>query len=154
MNQAVLRWEKPCREAGKVIYQHRHLTFDNSVRDAIWREAAENTVQTNAKKLTGVWKQMSTLRWQSESWCKGDDMEDCTHKQQYEVSYHSKVKVLQQNTWIDDRNSWNSLYELRQSKTISITLYMERGPQISYCNIEDCTHKQQYEASYHSMAKV
>jgi len=32
---------------------------------------------------------------------KGDDIEDCTHKQQDEALYHSMVKVLQQNTWID-----------------------------------------------------
>jgi len=36
--------------------------------------------------------------------CKGHDIEDCTHKQRYTVSYQSMVKVLQQNTWIDDRN--------------------------------------------------
>ena len=46
---------------------------------------------------------MSTLRRQYEKWCKGDDIEDCTHKQRYEESYQSMVKVLQQNTWIDDR---------------------------------------------------
>jgi len=34
-NQAVFTWKKPCREAGKVTYQECHLTFDNSVRDAI-----------------------------------------------------------------------------------------------------------------------
>ena len=33
----------------------------------------------------------------------GDDIEDCTHKQRYEESYQSMVKVLQQNTWIDYR---------------------------------------------------
>ena len=33
--------EKPCREAGKVNYQDRHLTFNNSVREAIRRETAE-----------------------------------------------------------------------------------------------------------------
>jgi len=59
MNQAVLRWQNPCCEAGKVTYQHRHLTFDNSVRDAIWREAAENTVQTNEEESeTRFWRRM------------------------------------------------------------------------------------------------
>jgi len=29
-------------------------------------------------------------------------IENCTHKQRYEESYQSMVKVLQQNTWIDD----------------------------------------------------
>jgi len=38
-------WEKPCREVGKVTYQDRYSTFNNSVRDAIRREAAENKVQ-------------------------------------------------------------------------------------------------------------
>jgi len=45
---------------------------------------------------------MSILRRRYEKWCKGDDIEDCTHKQQYEASYQSMVKVLQQNTCIDD----------------------------------------------------
>jgi len=42
---------------------------------------------------------MSTLRWQYERWCKGDDTEDCKHKQQCEVSYQNMVKVL----WIVER---------------------------------------------------
>jgi len=33
----------------------------------------------------------------------GDDIQECTHKQRYEASYQSMVKVLQRNTWIDDR---------------------------------------------------
>ena len=44
-NRAVYTWGKPCREAGKVILQDRHSTFNNSVRDAIRRGAAENEVQ-------------------------------------------------------------------------------------------------------------
>ena len=44
-NRAVFTWRKPCREAGKVIYQNRHSTFNISVRDAIRRGAAENDVQ-------------------------------------------------------------------------------------------------------------
>ena len=54
-------------------------------------------------KLTCAWRQMRTLRRRYEKWCKGDDIEECTHKQQYEESYQSMVKVLQQKTWIDDR---------------------------------------------------
>ena len=61
-NQAVFTWENPCREAGKVTYQDRHSTFNNSVRDAIRRGAAQDEVQKNEKKLTGAWRQMSTLR--------------------------------------------------------------------------------------------
>jgi len=53
-NRAVFTWRKPCREAGKVTYQHRHSTFDNSVWDAIRRGAAENEVQKHEEKLTGV----------------------------------------------------------------------------------------------------
>ena len=71
--------------------------INNSVRDAIRRGAAENEVQKHVEKLTGVWRQMSTLRRRYEKWCKGDDIEDCTHKQQYEESYQSMVKVLQQS---------------------------------------------------------
>ena len=64
---------------------------------------AENEVQKHEEKLTGAWRQMSTLRRRYEKWCKGDDIQDCTHKQRYVESYQSMVKVLQQNTWIDDR---------------------------------------------------
>ena len=39
-----LHVEKPCREAGKVTYEDRHSTFNNSVRDALRRGAAENEV--------------------------------------------------------------------------------------------------------------
>ena len=63
-NRAVFKWEKPCREAGKWIYQDRHSTFNNSVRDAIRRGTAENEVQTQEERLTGAWRQMSTPRRQ------------------------------------------------------------------------------------------
>ena len=53
-NRAVFTWRKPCREAGKVTYQDRHATCNNSVRDAIRRGAAENEVQKHEEKLTGV----------------------------------------------------------------------------------------------------
>jgi len=95
--------EKTCREAGKVTYQDCQSTFYNSVSNAIRRGAAENEVQKHEKKLTGAWRQMGTIRRKYEKWCKGDDIEDCTHKQRYEASYRSMVKVLQQNTWNDDR---------------------------------------------------
>jgi len=80
-NRAVFTWRKPCREAGKVTYQDRHSTFNNSVRDAIQRGAAENEVQKHEEKLTGVWRQMSTLRRRYEKWCKGDDIEDCRERE-------------------------------------------------------------------------
>jgi len=97
-NGAVFTWEKLCREAGKVSDQDRHSTFSNSVRDAIWRGAAENEVQKHEEKLRGAWRQLSTLRRRYERWCKGDGIEDCTYKQRYEALYQSIVKVLQQNT--------------------------------------------------------
>jgi len=112
-NRAVFRWRKPCCEAGKVTYQDRHSTFKNSVRDAIRRGAAENEVQKHEEKLTGAWRQMNTLRRRYKTWCKGDDIEDCTHKQRYEESYQSMVKVLQQNTWIDDRKLLKSCVRAR-----------------------------------------
>ena len=37
-NRAVFTWRKLCREAGKVTYQDRHSTFNNSVRDAYGEE--------------------------------------------------------------------------------------------------------------------
>ena len=85
-NQAVFRWEKSCREAGKATYQDRHSTFNNSVRDAIRRGAAENEVQKHEQRL----RQISTLRQQYRRWCTGDDIEDYTHKQRYEASYQSR----------------------------------------------------------------
>jgi len=58
-NRADFKWKKPCREAGTVTYQDLHSTFNNSVRDAIRRGAAENEVQKHEEKLTGAWRQMS-----------------------------------------------------------------------------------------------
>jgi len=48
-----LRVEKLCREAKKVTYKDRHSTFNNSVRDAIQRGAAENEVKKHEEKPTG-----------------------------------------------------------------------------------------------------
>ena len=108
-NRAVFTWKKPCREAGKVTCQDRNV----SVRDAIRRRAAENEVQQHKERLTGAWRQMSTLRCRYEQWFKGHDIEDCTHKQRYEASYRSMVKVFQQNTWIDDRKFLKSCVRAR-----------------------------------------
>jgi len=101
-NQVVYTWKKLCREARKVTYQDRHSTFNNSVSHAIRRGATENQVPKHENRLTGAWRSKSTLRRRYEKWCKGDDIEDCTHKQRYEALYQSMVKVLQQNTLIDD----------------------------------------------------
>jgi len=49
------------------------------VRAAIRRGVAENEVQKHEEKITGAWRQMSTLRQQYDKWCKGDDIEDWTH---------------------------------------------------------------------------
>jgi len=73
------------------------------VRDAIQRGAAENEVQKHEERLAGAWRQMSTLRRRYERWYKGNDIEDCTHKQRYDSPYQSMVKVLQQHNWFDDR---------------------------------------------------
>jgi len=83
------------------------------VRDAIQRGAAENKVQKHEKKLTGAWRQMSTLRRRYEKWCKGDDIEDCTHKQQHGESNQRMVMVLQQNIWIDERKFLKSCVRAR-----------------------------------------
>jgi len=53
-NRAVFTWKKTCREAGKVTYQDRHSIFNDTVRDAIRRGAAENEVQKNEERLTGA----------------------------------------------------------------------------------------------------
>ena len=112
-NRAVFMCQQLCREAGKVTYQDRHSTFDNSRRDTIRRGAAENEVPKHEERFTGAWRQMSTLTRQYERWCKGDDIEDCTHEQRYEVSYQSMLKFLQQNTWIDDRKFLKSCVRAR-----------------------------------------
>ena len=55
---------------------------------------------------------------------KGDDIEDCTHKQRYEESYQSMVKVLQQNNWIDDRKFLKSCVRARAEQgNINHTAY-------------------------------
>jgi len=113
MNRAVFTWEIPCRKAGKGIYQDRDSTFNNSKRHAIRRGAAENDVQKHEERLAGAWRQMSTLRRRYDRWFKRDDTEDCTHKQQYELSYDSMVKVLQKNTWTDNRKFLKSCVRVR-----------------------------------------
>jgi len=84
-NRAVFTWNQPCHEAGTGTYQDRHSTFNNCVRGAIRRGAAENEVQKHEEKLVGASRQMSTLRRRYEKRCKGDDVENCTHKQRYEA---------------------------------------------------------------------
>ena len=83
------------------------------MRDAIRRGAAENEEQKHEEKLTDAWRQMSTLRRRYKKCCRGDDIEDCTHKQRYEASYQGMVKVLQQNIWIDDRKFLKSCVKAR-----------------------------------------
>jgi len=56
---------------------------------------------------------MNTLRRRYKRWCNGDDIEDCTYKQRYEALYQSMVKVLQLNTWIDDRKFLKSCVRAR-----------------------------------------
>ena len=112
-NRAVFTWKNLCCEAGKVTYQDHHSAFDNSVSDAIRRRAAENEVPKHNERLTGAWRQMSTLRRRYAKWCKGDDIVDCTHMQRYEASYQSMVKVMQQKTWIDDKKFLKSCVRAR-----------------------------------------
>ena len=61
-NRAIFTWGKLCRKAGNVTYQDRLSTFDNSVRDAIQRGAAEHEVPKREERLKGACRQMSTLR--------------------------------------------------------------------------------------------
>jgi len=57
-SRAVFTWKKPWHEAGNVSYRDRHLTFHNTVRDAIrtWR-AAENDSEMpkHQEELKGAW---------------------------------------------------------------------------------------------------
>jgi len=46
------------------------------VRDAIRKGAAENDVQKHEERLTGAWRQMSTLRRRYEKCFKGDEIKD------------------------------------------------------------------------------
>ena len=87
------------------------------MRDAIRRGAAENEVQIYEEKFTCAWRQMSTLRRRHKKWCKGGDIEDCTHKQRYEASYQSMVKGLQKNIWIDDRKFLKSCVQARAEQS-------------------------------------
>jgi len=97
-----------------VTYQDRHSTLNNSMMDAIRRGAAENEVQKHAERLTGAWRKLGTLKRQYERWCKGDNIEDCTHKQRYEASGQSMVKVLlPDNTWIEDQKLLKSCVRAR-----------------------------------------
>jgi len=75
-----LRLGKPCCEAGKVTYQDRRSTFNDSKRNAIRRGAAENEVPKHQEKLTCAGRQISTPRRRYEKWCRGDDM---GHKRLY-----------------------------------------------------------------------
>jgi len=50
-NRAVFTGRKTCRKAGKVTDQDRYSTFNNSVRDAIRRGAAENEVPKHEERL-------------------------------------------------------------------------------------------------------
>jgi len=130
-----LHMETPCCEVGRATFQDYHSTFtgNNSVRHTTRRGAAEIEVPKHEEKLTCAWRQIGTLRRRYKGWYKGDNTEDCARKRRYETSYHSMVKVLQQNTWIDDREFLVSCVRARlgQSKTISITLHMTHGRQTS-----------------------
>ena len=90
--QRVFTWENPCNEAGKVTYQDRYATFNNSVRDAIRRGAAENEVQKHEEKLAGAWRQISTLRRRYEIWCKGH--KDETQSLHYFFKSDNKIRLL------------------------------------------------------------
>jgi len=82
--------EKTVPQGRKVTYQDHHSTFDN-VRDAIRKGAAENEVQKHEEKLTGAWRQMSTLRQRYEKWCNGDDIEDCTRHTSNDMCHRTKA---------------------------------------------------------------
>ena len=62
---------------------------------------------------------------------KGDNIEDCTHKQRYEELYQSMVKVLQQNTWNDDRKFLKSCVRARAEQGNINHLALARGRQTS-----------------------
>jgi len=67
----------------------------------------------NIKGSLQVFGDNEPLRRQYAKWCKGDDIEDYIHKQRYEESYQSMLKVWQQNTWIDDRKFLKSCVRAR-----------------------------------------
>jgi len=46
------------------------------MRDAMRRGAEENEVPNHEEKLTGVWRQTSTIKQRYEKWCKDDNIED------------------------------------------------------------------------------
>ena len=89
------------------------------MRDAIRRGAAENEVQKHEEKLTGVWRQRSTLRRRYEKWCKGDDIEDCTHKQRYRTFLKSCVRARAEQGNINHPayGTWTADFMLRQNES-------------------------------------
>jgi hypothetical protein len=61
-SRAGFTWKEPRRSGGKINYEDRKAAWNNSVRKAIRRGAAENEVQEHREQMTGDWRQISTQR--------------------------------------------------------------------------------------------
>jgi len=86
-SRAVFTWREPRRSGGKVSYEDRKATWNNGVRKAIRRGAAENEVQKHRELMTGAWKKISTQR------------------RRFEVNYDpGLLEILQKDTWRNDKD--------------------------------------------------
>ena len=61
-SRVIFAWREPHRNGMKVSYEDRKATWNNGVRKAIRRGAAEDEVQKHRKLMTGAWRKMSTQR--------------------------------------------------------------------------------------------
>ena len=68
-------------------YEDHKATWNNGVRKAIRRGAAENEVQKHRELMTGAWKKISTQR------------------RRFEVNYDpGLLEILQKDTWRNDKD--------------------------------------------------
>ena len=88
-------------------YEDRKATWNNGVRKAIRRGAAENEVQKHRELMTGAWKKISTQR------------------RRFEVKYDPDLlEILQEDTWKNDKDFEKTCVRKRRAdKNIQHPLY-------------------------------
>ena len=88
-------------------YEDRTATWNNGVRKAIRRGAAENEVQKHRELMTGAWKNISTQR------------------RRFEVNYDpGLLELLQEDTWKNDKDFEKTCARKRRAdKNIQHPLY-------------------------------
>ena len=88
-------------------YKDRKATWNNGVRKAIRRGAAEDEVGKHRELITGAWREISMQR------------------RRFEVKYDLDLfKILQEDTWKNDKDfEKNCIKKRRADKTIQHLLY-------------------------------